>query len=332
MVCKNFMEGLMKRFLLCVMLLVVSSFVFSSQKVKQDTPGHDAFYFMGHTYTSQAEFINQGRRCGSPVLEQWQKDMIENDVAEYMKQSNYSVFNFPQYKGKPVKPAPEDCGAYVDAAPFVTINVYVHVITNGNAGHLSSGDINAQMNVLNDAYASARFDFNLVSTEYVDNAAWYTMAYGSSQESACKNALRQGGAGDLNLYFANIGNGLLGWATFPSDYSSKPKMDGVVILNSSLPGGSAAPYNEGDTATHEVGHWVGLYHTFQGGCKGNGDYVADTAPERSPAYGCPNGSDSCRGGDVDPIHNFMDYTDDYCMYEFTQCQIKRAHELFATYR
>jgi hypothetical protein len=214
------------------------------------------------------------------------------------------------------------------------INVYAHVINNGTG--IANGDVTTQMisdqiSVLNAAYASTGWSFNLVSTDRTTNASWYTCA-GGACETQLKTALRQGTADDLNLYTNNMGGGLLGWATFPSSYTSQPNMDGVMVLFSSLPGGSAVPYNLGDTATHEIGHWMGLYHTFQGGCAGAGDSVSDTAPEKSAAFGCPTGRDTCRKGGVDPILNFMDYTDDSCMNQFTTGQDTRMDAQFTTYR
>nr|MBA3694674.1 zinc metalloprotease [Acidobacteriota bacterium] len=145
------------------------------------------------------------------------------------------------------------------------INVYFHVVSNGSTGNISDSMINSQITVLNEAYAAWGWSFNLVSTDRTSNSTWFNGCYGAS-ETAMKNALHLGTANDLNVYTCNPSNGILGYATFPSSYQSAPLKDGVVLLYSSLPGGSAAPYNLGDTGTHEVGHWMGLYHTFQGGC------------------------------------------------------------------
>ena len=269
------------------------------------------FHFNGRVWDSQAAFIREGLRCGTR-----QADALFEDQAG-------SRSNRP---GDPNVDFP------------VTINVYFHIIrSSSGAGAVSNQQINQQLNILNDAFAGTA-TFVLADTETTVNDAWFAMEPGTSAERDAKAALRQGSADDLNIYSANPGSSLLGWATFPSSYKGNPDNDGVVVLYSSLPNGGAEPYDEGDTATHEVGHWLGLYHTFQGGCGGprntnkQGDLIADTPSSASPTFGCPVSRDSCASPGADPIENFMDYTDDACMFEFTTEQYSRAQAQFAKYR
>ena len=197
----------------------------------------------------------------------------------------------------------------------------------------------AQMDVLNTAYAgqndgavaASPFQFHLDDVQVHENDAWYADTPGGV-EREMKAATRVGGKETLNIWSANIGDDLLGWATFPA--RKLTSNDGVVILDESMPGGDAGIYSLGDTLTHEVGHWLALYHTFQGGCHGKGDQVADTPAEAGPQFNCPpDSTDSClKSAGTDPIHNFMDYTQDSCMYQFTAGQVARMSDAWNEYR
>lgn len=287
-------------------------------------PEQTPFLIEGRSFINKKAFIDAGLRCGARHIDGDEATEIETAVERHLAAKRASA-----------RP-----GDLVAAAASTVVNVYWHVINNGVGaanGDIPDSQIAEQINVLNAAYANYGFTFALVATGRTTSSSWYTAGPGTTAESVMKSTLRQGTADDLNIYSSNPGGGLLGWATFPSSYQAKPKDDGVVVLFSSVPGGTAAPYNLGDTGTHEVGHWLGLYHTFQGGCArsatSGGDLVSDTPAEKSPAYGCPTGRNSCTNlAGLDPITNFMDYTDDACMNTFSAGQGARMAALWSTYR
>jgi len=280
-----------------------------------------AFTFNGHSFANQKAFIDSGARCSTRHVTDFEQRLHD---LEHMSWRSVQ--------------AAEGRSIASRASGSVNVPVWFHIIKNTSGqGDSTSSQISAQIQILNDAHATigSPFFFTLAGVDRTTNNTWYAMTPGTNAERQAKTALHKGGAGTLNLYTANPGQGLLGWATFPQDYTRSPTQDGVVVLFSSMPGGSAAPYNLGDTATHEVGHWVGLYHTFQGGCTKQNDQVTDTPAERSSAFGCPVGRNTCTGSRYpgnDPITNFMDYTDDACMNTFTGGQVARMDALTLQYR
>jgi hypothetical protein len=221
-----------------------------------------------------------------------------------------------------------------------SVPVYVHVVSpDGVTGNVSDRLIRDQIRVLNATYAgfeggyATGFSFTLAGVTRTVNADWYYASI--SGERPMKRALHQGGDNALNMYLTTAGP-YLGWAYLP-DIVNKGNsyLDGVVIDWESLRGASrtyAGRYDQGETATHEVGHWLNLEHTFFGGCNAHGDYVEDTPPELTPTSGCPAGKDTCSDPGLDPIHNYMDYSYDQCYTEFTAGQALRMQDAWLFYR
>ena len=256
--------------------------------------------------------------------------------------------------GRPTGAPPEDqirqwiAESRIAAGGVIPVNF--HVIYSGTEGNVPESQLDAQIVVLNRNYAGKDYNGNPVagaattgytfvkaSVTRTNNKQWFTMTPGTRNERNAKTALVVNPTGSLNLYTCKPGQNLLGWSTFPWNLAGNPSMDGVVIHYGSVPGGYLSPYNLGGSATHEVGHWVGLYHTFQGGCdtgtcSATGDLVCDTPPEGTATSGCPTGKDTCPAAGLDPIHNYMDYSTDICYNQFTTGQDARADFMMSTYR
>lgn len=267
-------------------------------------------FFIGDRACSiQDQVRDGGGWCGTATLDEARKARLRMDLA-----------------------ASKAVGLGEDPTAPIVVPVHIHVIHDGEDGALGDMRLDRQIEVLNACYEPHAIAFTRAATDRTNNARWFRMTPGSDAERDAKAALSSDPERQLNLYIARPGAGLLGWATFPFDLADDPARDGVVILDQSLPGGPGA-YGEGKTAVHEVGHWLGLFHTFEGGCRPPGDDVEDTPFEGSPNYGpAKRDRDTCPQAGTDPTTNYMDYTDDAGMCEFTALQLTRVRSLVATYR
>ncbi len=221
-----------------------------------------------------------------------------------------------------------------------TIPVYFHVVYAGNVGNVTNKNIDDQIAVLNKTFGGGEggpntgFTFRLVGVDRTKNKTFFNAGPETAQERAMKTKLHKGGRSTLNLY-STSGAGFLGWAYFPDLPDNELYLDGVVMDWKSMLGTSTAyagQYDQGETATHEVGHWLNLYHVFEG-CTGPGDYVADTPAQSTPSSGCPVGQDSCPNKPgLDSVRNYMDYSYDTCYIKFTLGQAQRMQDAWEALR
>ncbi|MCA9270493.1 MAG: zinc metalloprotease [Planctomycetales bacterium] len=296
-------------------LLLLFALAFCSAKDASAQDLRRPFQVGGLAFDSQRAFIDSGARCAAPEVNRFEMAKIRRDTAAFRTKNPV----FAQWTG------------------WLTINVQFTHITDGQNGMVSKEQRQQQIAQLNKSFEELRirFKYDESAVKVLANEDWFFMTPGSSAERLAKSSQFITPERNLNFYTGALGGGLLGWATFPWDMAGDREMDGVVILHSSLPGGESAPYNLGMTAVHEVGHWLGLFHTFQDGCFGDGDFVVDTPAHDGPNFGAPepglkyNACDNTQGA---PVQNFMNYVDDAAMNHFTSGQGARAREMTGLYR
>jgi hypothetical protein len=220
------------------------------------------------------------------------------------------------------------------------IDIKFVVFHNGNNGKVSSNQINKQIEVLNNAYGGkfnngakdSKIKFRLMNTQYVNNNDYYT----SCQENDLSIANLYRGDTSKYLTIYTCDSPYLGWAYYPwSWYEGNPNQ--VIYINAeSFPYGSYGNYNSGFTTVHEIGHFFGLPHTFSSTeqCSTDGDDgISDTPLEKTPGYGCNYNRDTCPNDlGKDPVWNFMDYSDDYCINRFSDGQIDKILYILQIYR
>lgn len=281
------------------------------------------YYFANWSAYVQSPFFQEhGLRCGSDRL----PHPLTRGLPSDCNSSNTSIE--AQYD-------PQGGVTYV-------IPVVFHILrrSNGTTGEVSDTRINQQIDVLNEDFGAfgagapgtnTRIQFTLAGVTRHSNDTWY------NDGGSYYNTIAWDTDEFLNVY-TNTAGGNLGYAYVPSGGGVVGNsFDRVVVYWSTVgrPAPYGQPYHLGRTLTHEVGHYLGLYHTFQGGCVSvsncfhNGDLICDTSPESGPNFS-PCTRTTC--GDPDPTRNYMDYSDDVCMDNFTPNQAFRMRCTLSNFR
>jgi hypothetical protein len=340
-------------------LLIVAGTFIGCQENSSDLPNDqqtkiDMSNFYVHTdeYEARGADVKGGKECHS--MQVLNRQLKENPgLYKKMYDVEFSTRKFLAAKGKPVKGGGGSGGGSssddVDVAPIndglgiITIPVYFHIVYSNNNQNITDAQINSQMSVLNADFRKNNSDLNLPSGSTFENDATdaeieFSLAgvfrhSNSTASWGTNNAVKSAyppvtPSTHLNIWVAEIGGGILGYAQFPGGNSAT---DGVVISPQYVgtTGYVSAPFNKGRTATHEVGHYLNLRHIWGDGRCRQDDFVTDTPSSDGPNYGCPSfPTVNCKTTDM--TMNYMDYTDDACMYMFTDGQRNRMRAIFAS--
>lgn len=314
-----------------ILVLLAGSFLFFSACNK--TSKHDD----GSLVPEEETFTATQRKCAADEVLQ---EQLKTNVALRTRMSEIDEFTRkivenPTYRR-------------LLANGIIEIPVVVNVLYRTNAQNVSTAQIQSQIDVLNKDFSATNADYNLTSTYNGVKSGDVNVRFVLDQvirkstnkrSWSLNDAMKkssQGGinpaspATKLNLWVCNLSSGYLGYAQFPGGSSAT---DGVVIDDNAFgtTGSASAPFNKGRTATHEVGHWMNLRHIWGDANCGN-DQVGDTPLHNTANYGCPAAGhkSTCTGTPVEMTMNYMDYTDDACMYMFSTGQKARMLAVFAT--
>ena len=313
-----------------------AALIFETNKGRKFTAG-------GVVHESREDFFREGGKCQSPQRTPEEEARVNDDFKSWKeKKDNPKMGGLNAELERRQLSGCDDCVHWTEQ--IITVPVHFHVIHDDNTGISYTYDsyrsyIERSIKALNFGFqgitnpefppfsspnlfdvlepsrsfgryntteADSKIRFCLAGTTATNNATWYYAGPHSDEVSAMKQALHVNGPETLNVYVSQL-DGYFGHGTMPPP--NEPKKDGVIILNEVMPGGPQGPLSEGDTLTHEVGHWLGLVHTHTGYCTGEGDYMSPKSTEASISFECPVGKDDCPDdGGPNPIHNFMSYT------------------------